>query len=240
MSEESPLKELLDFMQNSAYFRVVLFGASNTERYYPYTHWGDVLEAGLRWRYERKFHLINSGVNGNNTREALRRFDRDVASFAPDIVIVTLGGNDCIPALSRHVPETEFAANMSLIARKIRQLGAYPVFQTYYKMDSANMEPQRAENFLRYMQIVRQCAIADKILLVDQYKVFDRADMDTLRYKLLINAMHVSEYGNMLMGTVLLNRLQIDARKLYHGEKVLAAAELFRQLTGCEPGSGLQ
>ena len=124
--------EAVESIKSSPYFRVVVFGASNTERYMPGLHWSDILEVGIRNDFGRKFHLINSGVSGNNTREALKRFDRDVASFKPDIVIVTLGGNDCNPKPEKFVSESEFAANMDLIVKKIRDLGALPIIQTYY------------------------------------------------------------------------------------------------------------
>ena len=88
-------QDAVDLFERSGHFRLVALGASNTDRYMPCMHWVDVLEVGLRTRFGRKFQLIDSGVSGNNTREALARFDRDVALFQPALVIVTLGGNDC-------------------------------------------------------------------------------------------------------------------------------------------------
>ena len=219
--------EAISRFSGSDYFRVVLFGASNTERYYPFSHWADVLEAGFWHKFGRKFHIINSGVSGNNTREALSRFDRDVADFKPDMVIVTLGGNDCIPALDRHVPEEEFVKNLLLIAQKVRDCGALVVFQTYYKMDAPAMEPVRAVNFVKYMDLVRQAARECNAFLVEQFQLFDQVDRDTLRYKLLMNAMHVNEYGNMLMGVNLLYNFGIEAADIMHAEKLQAAVHLF-------------
>ena len=219
--------EVIRRMKESDYFRIVVFGASNTERYMPGIHWSDVLETGIRSVYGRKFHLINAGVSGNNTREGLARFERDVASFAPDIVIVTFAGNDCNPHPPKYVPEEEFNANMDLIIAKIRAAGAIPVLQTYYKMDYNGMEPKRAELAKRYMVLVREAAERNNVFLVDQFKYFDAVPHDTLLYKLLLNPMHVNEYGNTLIGTVLLHHFGIDPRGIVHSEPLLPAISLY-------------
>ena len=96
-------REAIEKFSSKEHFRVLLFGASNTERYAGFMHWGDVLEVGLRTRYSRRFHLINSGYGGSNTREALRRFELFVEDFHPDVVIVTFGGNDSINRPERFI-----------------------------------------------------------------------------------------------------------------------------------------
>ena len=224
-------REALERFEKSAHFTVVLFGASNTERYMPVVHWGDVLETGLRAKFGRKFHVINSGVCGNNTRDALARFDRDVAAFHPDAVIVTFGGNDCNPKPEKFVPDAEFSANLDEIVARVRALGALPLLQTYYKMDFAAMAPVRAKDFLRKMELVRQAAGRDKLFLVDQYRLFDRIPEETLRYKLLLNPMHVNEFGNLLIGVFLLRHFGIDAAEIKHNEKLAPALALYRKLS---------
>ena len=146
--------------------RIVLFGASNTDRYMPGIHWGDVLHLGLRYKYGKPLWVINSGSNGNNTREALARFDRDVKSFSPDIVIVTLGGNDCDPRPEKFVPLQEYRNNLREIADRIHSVNGIAVFQTYYRMDIAAMEAERASGFLRNM---------------DKHRVYQFPDRQNLR-----------------------------------------------------------
>jgi lysophospholipase L1-like esterase len=136
-------------LQESKQLRTVIFGASNTDRYMPGIHWGDILHLGLRYEYRKPCWVINSGANGNNTREALARFDRDVKSFSPDIVIVTLGGNDCDTRPEKFVPLQEYRKNLREIADRIHSVNAIAVFQTYYRMDIAAMEAERASGFLR-------------------------------------------------------------------------------------------
>ena len=150
--------DVIELFQRSEHFRIVGFGASNTERYMPCMHWLDVLEVGLRKRFGRKFQVIDSGVSGNNTREALERFDRDVAFFQPAAVIVTLGGNDCDQTPEKHVAEPEYRKNLEEIANRIKAIGAIPIFQTYYKMDLEAMDKNLALDFVHNMEIVRDLA----------------------------------------------------------------------------------
>lgn len=218
-------QDVLDRMEQSEHFRIVALGASNTERYMPGIHWVDVLELGLRARVGRKFQIIDSGVCGNNTRNALTRFDRDVALFQPLAVIVTLGGNDCRTD-SQRVPEEEFRTNLETIGEKIVKLNAIPIFQTYYKMDLKAMDPVRAQGFVRNMEIVREVAQKHAWHLVDQYAVFDKVDSNTHRYELMINAMHTNEQGNILIGIELLRHFDVDPLKILHPEKLLPAIHL--------------
>jgi lysophospholipase L1-like esterase len=64
--------------------------------------------------------IVNEGRNGDTTRTALERLDRDVLRRNPKIVIVLLGGNDFL----RRVPEEETFANLDRIVTRIRDRGA--------------------------------------------------------------------------------------------------------------------
>ena len=222
--------DAIERFEKSEHFRIVAFGASNTERYMPGTHWTDVLEVGLRSRFGRKFQIINAGVSGNNTREALARFDRDVAFFKPELVIVTFGGNDCNPTPGKFVPEDEYAANLEEIARRILALGAIPVFQTYYKMVLDGMNPDQARQFVRNMEVVRELSNKHGWHLVDQYALFDKVDPIVHRYQLMINAMHTNENGNLLIGVELLRHFDVNPWKISYMDKLAAAIHLRESL----------
>ena len=86
-------------LANHEFIRVVAFGASNTQRYLPGTHWFDYVEMGFKNSFGGGCgHFVNSGISGNTTADLLRRFDRELAFYRPDLVIMTIGGNDCNPA----------------------------------------------------------------------------------------------------------------------------------------------
>ncbi|MFH1771283.1 MAG: GDSL-type esterase/lipase family protein [Candidatus Omnitrophota bacterium] len=71
---------------------------------------------------ERKISkpIINSGIAGDTTENALRRIERDVLSKAPFLVIVELGGNDYL----RKVPKSSTFRNLEGIIIKIQGYGA--------------------------------------------------------------------------------------------------------------------
>lgn len=64
--------------------------------------------------------IINMGVPGNTTKEALERIEEDVLSRDPRIVFVLLGGNDYL----HKVPKEETFKNLSTIIERIHEKGA--------------------------------------------------------------------------------------------------------------------
>jgi acyl-CoA thioesterase-1 len=67
--------------------------------------------------------IINAGVSGDTTDEALARLDTDVLAHDPRIVIVGLGGNDYL----RSVPISATEANLRAIIHKIHDAHAMVV-----------------------------------------------------------------------------------------------------------------
>ena len=64
--------------------------------------------------------IINAGVSGNTTGDALARLQADVLSKQPRIVIIMLGGNDAL----RTLPETETFANLRSMIDQIHAQGS--------------------------------------------------------------------------------------------------------------------
>ncbi|HQP10673.1 MAG TPA: arylesterase [Candidatus Omnitrophota bacterium] len=64
--------------------------------------------------------VINAGVSGDTTAEALSRIEGDVLARDPRLVIVILGANDFF----RKVPKAETFANMEKIVSRIQARGA--------------------------------------------------------------------------------------------------------------------
>lgn len=64
--------------------------------------------------------ILNKGRNGDTTRAALARLDRDVIQNDPRVVIVCLGGNDVL----RRLPQKETFKNLTRIIDRIQETGA--------------------------------------------------------------------------------------------------------------------
>ncbi len=64
--------------------------------------------------------VLNSGVPGDTTGRALRRLERDVLAKSPDVVLITLGGNDLKNGVARDIA----FENLKTIVESIQKTGA--------------------------------------------------------------------------------------------------------------------
>jgi lysophospholipase L1-like esterase len=64
--------------------------------------------------------VINAGVPGDTTARALKRLERDVLAHSPDIVLITLGGND----LKNGIDAETASDNLKMIVSLIQNQGA--------------------------------------------------------------------------------------------------------------------
>lgn len=99
--------------------RVVCFGDSLT-RGYGATHG---MNYPARLEEMTGIEIINSGVSGNTTAGGLARLEEDVLAFEPDVVLITLGGND----LKNRVNVDTARANLTRIIQRIQAAGAMVV-----------------------------------------------------------------------------------------------------------------
>lgn len=67
--------------------------------------------------------VINGGVSGDKSSDALARLPALLEEHQPVLVLVTLGGNDML----RHVPEAETVANLGQILDMVKASGAKAV-----------------------------------------------------------------------------------------------------------------
>ncbi len=74
-----------------------------------------------------QINIINSGISGDNARNGNERFDRDIAKFSPDLVVVSYGLNDCMGG-KKNV-ET-YVSSLKSIFSKVKDLGAECIFLT--------------------------------------------------------------------------------------------------------------
>ncbi len=67
--------------------------------------------------------VYNAGIPGDTTRELLKRFHRDVAERAPELVILWAGVNDCLYP-GHTVEPAEFRRNYTALLDRCRAIGA--------------------------------------------------------------------------------------------------------------------
>lgn len=76
--------------------KIVFFGDSITEGQYvePPYRWTDLLEKRILGS-EEGAQVLNKGISGQTSRQALLRFENDVQAVCPDILTIQFGLNDC-------------------------------------------------------------------------------------------------------------------------------------------------
>jgi len=105
-----------DFSSNSAGKRIIAFGDSLT--YGTGASKGKDYPSQLSKMISRP--VINAGLPGDTTAKALKRLERDVFAHSPDIVLITLGGND----LKNGVASDVAFKNLKMIVNLIHNQGA--------------------------------------------------------------------------------------------------------------------
>jgi lysophospholipase L1-like esterase len=144
-------------------------GASSPDRSYP-----SRLQVELAQQFSRQqFKVVNRGVNGEEVKDMLRRFDTAVVAEKPDLVLWQLGTNSVI----RNHPMSDHGASIRDGINTIKRAGADVILidpqfapKVIAKPDAANMvklisATAKAENvdlFQRY-EVMRQWRDADKI-----------------------------------------------------------------------------
>ncbi len=182
--------------------RVVAFGSSNTELHWHsmgYFNWFSWLSSAMREWIGRHVTTINSGIGGETSKDLLNRIDRDVISFNPDLVILTIGGNDTWKNLT--IQEYEY--NLTQIIEQIKDINGLPVLQTYYCLLYDKMD-KVFQRFPQFVEVNRNLSTKMNIPLIDQYEYFSPFyNNDPENYtKIMLDGLHVNPIGNAIMGII--------------------------------------
>jgi lysophospholipase L1-like esterase len=168
-----------------------------------------------------KFH--NAGVGGATARDALDRFDRDVAAYKPKYVTVLLGMND-----GRYRPFDKqifatYQKDMTEVIARIRKAGATPVLMTPTMYDSrakrmgkrrkppeATLDQYNAV-LAYYGTWLREVAVNKGYGFVDMYSRLNNITLNVRKrdpkFTLIKDAVHPNEPGQVVMAFSILGDL---------------------------------
>jgi lysophospholipase L1-like esterase len=179
--------------------------------------------------------VINAGVPGNTTAQAMARLESDVLTHEPDLVIIQFGINDGMidvwkdpPATVSRVSKSDFEHNLRAMIKRIRETHGHVILMTpnplcwvpflkqlYGKPPYRPDDPQGLTFILAdYAQIVRDVAKAENLPLVDVYQAFEAYGQQPghrLEH-LLPDGVHPNDAGHRLVGDLLIETIQ--AKKL--------------------------
>jgi lysophospholipase L1-like esterase len=183
--------------------RIICFGASNTELSWHslgHHNWVSWLDCALREWVGRHLTVINQGISAETAEDLLIRIDRDVISYSPTAVIVTVAGND---AMRGHSLD-RYRKNMTEIIERIQAVDSIPILQTYYCPFYKDISVEDFKQFPKFVDVNRALASEKELLLLDQYKYFYpfyENDRENYR-KIMLDGLHVNPIGNTLMGII--------------------------------------
>jgi lysophospholipase L1-like esterase len=193
-------EKFTDRLSRGEFSRIVAFGSSNTERHRTGMHWLDCVELTCRQTYGRNFVCINSGICGDTSRGLLERFERDCLVYNPNLVFITIGGNDAAP--ERAIESDEYRQNMLTLINTLHARDCAVVLQTYYSCDTVQMGELFANRFFQRMDTLRQLSAETGCGLIDHLAYWEplRQREPEIYTRLMLDAMHVNELGNMVLG----------------------------------------
>lgn len=164
LNPQEQLTQVRTKLEKGEPVRIVCLGDSVTGLYYhtggrrTYT---DMLGIALRQVYpQAKIEMINAGVSGNTTVNALARIKKDVLDKKPDLVTVMFGLNDMT-----RVSLDEYEKNLRTIANHLNSIGAAIVFCTPNAVISTERRP--VDTLRKYCEVVRNVSALENIPLCD-------------------------------------------------------------------------
>lgn len=219
--------------------RVVCFGDSVTGVYYhtgsrrAYT---DMLGIALRQiAPQAKVEMINAGISGHTTENALARIDRDVIAHKPDLVTVMFGLNDMT-----RVPLESYRENLKAIVQRCRAAGSEVILATPNNVITSADRP--TEKLIQYGDAIRQVGIELKVPVCDVYRELDamRHHSETEWRLLMSDAIHPNMAGHKRIATCLaqsitgqrasLENVPVPTNPLEHTLKLLSDGKPVRIL----------
>lgn len=140
-----------------------------------------LVERRLRER-EPGLEVINEGIGGERTDQALARLDDLIAKHRPSTMLVMYGTNDAYVDPGRtgpRIPRDEFVANLEAIIHRLRAAGVTPILMTEPAWaqgaapDGSGAHPD--VRLAEYMAACRAVAMKHAVLLVDHHATWRAA-----------------------------------------------------------------
>jgi lysophospholipase L1-like esterase len=205
---------------------IVVFGDSTTAsrgKLEIYANWlvRELPEKGI------KAEIINAGIGGNTTQMAIARFEKDVLSKNPDLVVIQFGINDSAIDVWKNPPKTEsrvskekYIQNLEKIVETLKAQKCGVIFMTpnqmcwtqrlkenYSKSPYVTDDPDGFNVTLReYAQAVRELAEKQKVPLVDVYAAYiayGKVEKQSVN-DLLLDGMHPNDKGHRIVADLLI------------------------------------
>lgn len=214
---------------------IVTFGDSTTATRGPLVVYSMILEKELPTA-DKPVKVVNSGIGGHTTQNAIARFDKDVLQHDPDLVVIQYGINDSAvdvwrdpPATQSRVSVEQYDANLRTMIKQLKEkqiavilmtpnsLRWIPRMQKLYGKPPYDPEDVQGFNVLlkSYAAAVRKIAKEEHVPLVDVYAAFENYDKQANQAAddLLLDGMHPNTQGQKMVADLLLPQIKAALAK---------------------------
>ena len=173
-------------------------------------------DALLNARYpELNLHVVNVGISGNNSRDLVQRWQRDVMDLKPDWLSLMIGINDVwrqfdMPYMtSHHVYLDEFEQNLKHLVGQTRHTVKGLTLMTPFFVESLKDEPMRAM-MDRYSAVCRKVAQRNDCIFVDVQAAFDDAMKHCHSARLSWDRVHPNQVGHMVISLAWMRAMEFE------------------------------
>ncbi len=208
---------------------IVAFGDSTTAPRGKLQVFTRLLESELALK-EVDTQIINSGVGGNNTNQARKRFQKDVLTHRPDVVIIQFGINDAAVDVWKKPPATVprvdlelFEENLTHFVTTLQSKGSEVILMTPNPCRWTSKlkelygkppyQPDQVDGFnvllSEYANAARRIAKQNDAALIDVYRLFQDYDKQPQQAvdDLLLDGIHPNADGHRLIAELILKQL---------------------------------
>ncbi len=202
LADQPQLPKTAAALQSGQPVTIVCFGDSVTGVYYhtggrrAYT---DMLGIALKKAYPKAdLTMINAGISGHATTNALERIERDVLKHKPTLVTVMFGLNAMV-----RVPLDQYRANLGTIIDQCQGAGAEVLLCTPNNVITTSGRP--TEKLVTYCDAIRAVGKERGIAVCDAYAALEALrSEDALAWRLLMSdEIHPNMAGHKRMAEVL-------------------------------------
>jgi lysophospholipase L1-like esterase len=160
---------------------------------------GDSLTFRTDWnRLLNRNDVKNCGINGDTTRDILRRLDT-ITRLMPEYCFVLAGIND----ISRGVPVNEIFRNYTLIIRKLKENDIRPVIQSTLYIVEPIIESEEINGQVRILNLkLKEFAGRNSIPFIDLNQTM--SDKQGLLSEYAVDGIHLSQKGYLAWSRILI------------------------------------
>jgi lysophospholipase L1-like esterase len=206
---------IMSSMQIQKPVKVIFFGDSITRAGLEPEGYITLMKNALRGKTNPEFELIGAGIGGNKVYDLFLRFEEDVLSKKPDVVVMYVGVNDVWHKQSSQTgtDPDKFIAFYTAMIKKLQTAGIRVIACTPAAIgERTDFSNAQDGDLNRYSNIIRDLAKKYSCGLVDLRKAFlDYNLKNNLENKesgiLTTDRVHLNPAGNKLVADLMLKAL---------------------------------